>query len=165
MPYFKCIFINDKGNYEKRIIFGPDKSSVSKNLSSSNKKLLTIKRSIYSDLSTKRFSSNRIKYSEFLMFNQKLIILLKAGVSFIKALTIIINNHRPCALKDILIKAENDINNGVSISEAFFIGSKFNFCFINNPIKARILFVPPAKFFIVCCTCCKGNVCSSKKNF
>ena len=53
------------------------------------------------------------------MFNQKLIILLKAGVSFVKALTIIIKNHRPCALKDILIKAENDINNGVSISKAF----------------------------------------------
>jgi type IV pilus assembly protein PilC len=48
-----------------------------------------------------------------------LITLLKAGVSFIKAMEIIIKNMRDGNFKDILIQIESDIKNGVQISDAF----------------------------------------------
>jgi type IV pilus assembly protein PilC len=119
MPYYKCTFLNEDGSLEKKIIFGADKESLKRDVSESNRKLLRSRRSLFSDISSKEISFGKIKYTEFLVFNQKLIILLKAGVSFLKSLQIIIANHKNCPLKDILIKAEKDINNGIPISKAF----------------------------------------------
>jgi type IV pilus assembly protein PilC len=48
-----------------------------------------------------------------------MITLLKSGVSFIRALEIVINNTKKGNLREILIKCESDIRNGVQISDAF----------------------------------------------
>jgi type IV pilus assembly protein PilC len=48
-----------------------------------------------------------------------LITLLRSGVSFIRALGTIIKNTREGNLKEVLIKVESDIKNGVQISDAF----------------------------------------------
>lgn len=119
MPYYKCTFLNEKGNFEKKILFGADKTTLRLNLQDSNKKLLRIRRSLFTDLSKKDISIGGIKNTDFLVFNQKLIILLKAGIPFLKALNIITENHKRGPLKDLLTKAQKDINNGVPISQAF----------------------------------------------
>jgi type IV pilus assembly protein PilC len=48
-----------------------------------------------------------------------MVILLKAGISFIKALGIVVSNMKKSHLKEILVQAKADIGNGIQISDAF----------------------------------------------
>ena len=63
--------------------------------------------------------SSKIGYTDFLLFNQKLSTLLRAGISFMKSIGIIVKNTERGNFKEILKKVEIDINNGIQISDAF----------------------------------------------
>jgi type IV pilus assembly protein PilC len=63
--------------------------------------------------------NRKIGYTEFLLFNQEMIALLKAGVPLIRALEIIIENTRVSNLREIISKAAGSIRSGMQISEAF----------------------------------------------
>lgn len=119
MPYFKCTFVNEKGNFIEKTVFSENKTELKNNYQNADEKLLSIKKLYLYNLNFSKLFSNQIGYSEFLLFNQKLITLLKAGVSFIKAMEIIIKNMREGNFKDILVQIESDIKNGVQISDAF----------------------------------------------
>ncbi|MCK4836147.1 MAG: type II secretion system F family protein [Candidatus Aminicenantes bacterium] len=119
MSYFKCIFVNEKGNFTERIIFSDGKKELKDSYQNADDKLLTIRKLHFHKVSIFKFFSKKISYSEFLLFNQKLITLLRSGVSFIKALEIIIQNSKEGNLKEVLIKIETDIKNGIQISDAF----------------------------------------------
>jgi len=119
MPYFKCTFVNEKGNFFDKTVFSENKTELKDNYRNADEKLLSIKKLYFYKLNLSKLFSKGIGYSEFLLFNQKLITLLKAGVSFIKAMEIIIKNTREGNFKDILIQIEADIKNGIQISDAF----------------------------------------------
>lgn len=119
MPYFKCTFVNEKGNFFEKTVFSENKTELKDNYQNADEKLLSVKKLYFHNLNPAKFFSKRIGYSEFLLFNQKLITLLKAGVSFIKAMGIIIKNTREGNFKEILIQIESDIKNGIQISDAF----------------------------------------------
>jgi type IV pilus assembly protein PilC len=119
MPYFKCTFVNEKGHFNQRILFGESRNELKESYKNADEKLFTIRKLYMHNASLSKLFSKKIKCSEFLLFNQKLITLLKSGVSFIKALDIIIKNSKEGNLKEILIKIESDIKNGIQISDAF----------------------------------------------
>ena len=119
MPYFKCTFVNEKGHFNRRILFGESRNELKEAYKNADEKLFTIKKLYMHNARLFKLFSKKIKYSEFLLFNQKLITLLRSGVSFIKALGIIIKNSKEGNLKEILIKIEADIKNGIQISDAF----------------------------------------------
>jgi type IV pilus assembly protein PilC len=119
MPYFKCIFLDDKGKLEKKILFEDNRETLQKKSLSMEKKLISARRMLFHSASDKKTLHQSVKPSEFLLFNQKLHALLEAGVSFVRALKVIIKNLRKGCLRSIVEKAEEDINNGVPISEAF----------------------------------------------
>jgi type IV pilus assembly protein PilC len=118
MPYFKCTFVDDQGKYSSRVIFSDSKAEVLRNYQNADEKLLKVGKS-YSHLSLPKFFSRKISYFDFLLFNQKMITMLKSGVSFIKGLEIVLKNLKKGTLKEVLTKTDSEIKNGVQISDAF----------------------------------------------
>ncbi len=118
MPYYKCTFVNDDGKYSTRTIFADNKEEIRHNYQNADEQLLKVQKS-YSMLSLPKLFTRKIRYFDFLLFNQKMITLLKSGVSFIKALEIILKNLKRGTLKEVLSKTDTDIKNGIQISDAF----------------------------------------------
>jgi type IV pilus assembly protein PilC len=100
-------------------LFSESRNELKETYKNADEKLFNIKKLYMHNVSLFKVFSKKIKYSEFLLFNQKLITMLRSGVSFIKALDIIIKNSKEGNLKEILIKIESDIKNGIQISDAF----------------------------------------------
>lgn len=120
MPYFNCVFVNDEGKYTTRTIFADNKEELWRLYSSADEKLLKIKRFyLKKDLSLPKLIAGKIKAFDFLLFNQKMITLLKSGLTFSKGLEIILKSAQRGTLKEVLTRANTDINNGIQISDAF----------------------------------------------
>lgn len=119
MPYYKCNLINERGEISSKIIFAKNKKELTYNYKENDNKIVSVRRSFSDLLNTSIQLSTKIKHSQFVLFNQKLVILLRSGVSFIKALQVIIAEMNSSPFKEVLIKVEEDISNGISISEAF----------------------------------------------
>ena len=61
----------------------------------------------------------RIKMSEFLIFNQELIALLKAGLPVVRSFEILLERQKSPTLRRVLTDVRERVNSGASISEAF----------------------------------------------
>jgi len=119
MPYFKCTLVNEQGHYQDREYYAENKREIHASLNSLDEKLIRVRRLWFRDFSLKKIFKRKIGYIEFLLFNQEMITLLKAGIPMIRALEIIIQNTRIGILREILGKAAGNIRNGMQISEAF----------------------------------------------
>jgi len=67
--------------------------------------------------STKR--RGRVKMAEFLIFNQELIALLKAGLPVVRSFEILLERQKSPVLRRVLTDVRERVNSGSSISEAF----------------------------------------------
>ncbi|HLP57767.1 MAG TPA: type II secretion system F family protein [Candidatus Deferrimicrobium sp.] len=119
MPYYNCTFLDDNGRHIKKTIFADNKDEVWRNNLNADEKLISIRKSYLKDSSTLKLFARKISYFDFLAFNQKMITLLKSGVAFIRAMEIIIANQKKGNLKEVLLKTEANIRNGIQISDAF----------------------------------------------
>ncbi len=119
MPYYNCTFLDDEGRYVKKTLFADNKKEVWKNYLGTDEKLLYIKRNLWKEEFSLKLFAKKLGYFDFLLFNQKMITLLRSGVSFVRALEVIINNLKRGNLKEVLIKTQTDIKNGIQISDAF----------------------------------------------
>jgi type IV pilus assembly protein PilC len=61
----------------------------------------------------------RIKMGEFLIFNQELIALLKAGLPVVRSFEILLERQKNPTLRRVLTDVRERVNSGMSISEAF----------------------------------------------
>ena len=61
----------------------------------------------------------RVKMSEFLIFNQELIALLKAGLPVVRSFEILLERQKNPTLRRVLTDVRERVNSGMSISEAF----------------------------------------------
>lgn len=61
----------------------------------------------------------KIKDKDFIMFNQELVALIKAGYPVLKSIEIIISRVKNLHLKELLILVESEIRAGKSLSQAF----------------------------------------------
>jgi type IV pilus assembly protein PilC len=61
----------------------------------------------------------RVKMSEFLIFNQELIALLKAGLPVVRCFEILLERQKSPTLRRVLTDVRARVNSGASISEAF----------------------------------------------
>ena len=119
MPYFKCTLVDEQGHYQEREYYADSRREIGAALAGLDEKLVGIQRLWLKDFSLKRIFKRKIGYTEFLLFNQEMITLLKAGIPVIRALEIIIENTRFGVLREIVSKAAGNIRNGMQISEAF----------------------------------------------
>lgn len=119
MAYYKCTFVNEKGELIVRTIFSESKKDLQESYENADEKLMAVQKLYFQNVSFLGFLAKKVKHSDFLLFNQKMVILLKAGISFIKALGIVVGNMKKGHLREILVQAKADIGNGVQISDAF----------------------------------------------
>lgn len=119
MPYYNCTFLDDEGRSVKKTLFADNKKEVWKTYLNADEKLLYVKRNLWKEEFSLKILAKKIGYFDFLLFNQKMITLLRSGVSFIRGLEIVINNLKRGDLKEVLIKTQTDIKNGIQISDAF----------------------------------------------
>jgi type IV pilus assembly protein PilC len=70
-------------------------------------------------LGAARAKRGRIKMSEFLIFNQELIALLKAGLPVVRSFEILLERQKNPTLRRVLGDVRERVNSGMSISEAF----------------------------------------------
>lgn len=117
MPYYRCVFLDARGRMNKRTLFADSVEEIRKN--EGDEKLISAKRDWLSKSTGGDFLGGKISAKEFLQFNQKLVVLLRAGVSVINALGVIISNMKKGAFHDILSDVQKDIRNGVLLSQAF----------------------------------------------
>ncbi len=64
-------------------------------------------------------SRGRVKMNEFLIFNQELIALLKAGLPVVRSFEILLERQKSPTLRRVLADVRERVNSGSSISEAF----------------------------------------------
>lgn len=119
MPYYKCTFLTENGRRQKREIFAKDRRAIRDICRDSDDKILSIRRMWLHGTSLLHIFRRKIPYTDFFLFNQELIILLKAGVPFIHGVETILLNVRNIRLREVLTRAGSDIRNGMQISEAF----------------------------------------------
>jgi type IV pilus assembly protein PilC len=70
-------------------------------------------------LRSARVKRGRVKMSEFLIFNQELIALLKAGLPVVRCFEILLERQKNPTLRRVLGDVRQRVNSGMSISEAF----------------------------------------------
>lgn len=119
MSYYKCTFVNEKGELIIRTLFSESKKELQDSYENAEEKLLSVQKLYFQNVSFLGFLAKKVKHTDFLLFNQKMAILLKAGISFIKALGIVVSNMKKGHLREILVQAKADIGNGIQISDAF----------------------------------------------
>lgn len=61
----------------------------------------------------------RVKMADFLVFNQEIIALLKAGLPVVRSFEILLERQESPALRAVLADVKDRVNSGASISEAF----------------------------------------------
>ena len=70
-------------------------------------------------LAASRAKRGRVKMGEFLIFNQELIALLKAGLPVVRSFEILLERQKNPTLRRVLGDVRERVNSGMSISEAF----------------------------------------------
>ena len=78
-----------------------------------------VKRKGFSLKSSRSRGRGRVKMSEFLIFNQELIALLKAGLPVVRSFEILLERQKNPTLRRVLGDVRDRVNSGMSISEAF----------------------------------------------
>ncbi len=61
----------------------------------------------------------RVKMADFLIFNQEMIALLKAGLPVVRSFEILLERQESAALRAVLADVKDRVNSGASISDAF----------------------------------------------
>jgi len=62
---------------------------------------------------------NRVKPNDFLLFNQQLSALLRAGIPVLQSINLLKNRSASSTMRDVLANVEDKIRSGVPLSEAF----------------------------------------------
>lgn len=119
MPYFLCKLATEDGNVISQSFFAPSFKECKRRFEEEGLCILSIKRD------WKRIQipvvpfERKIKEKDFIMFNQELVALIKAGYPLLKSIEIIISRVKNLHLKELLMLVENEIRGGKSLSEAF----------------------------------------------
>ena len=66
-----------------------------------------------------RSHKRRVKQADFLLFNQQLSALLRAGIPVLQSITLLKTRSASGALREVLTDVEDKIKSGISLSEAF----------------------------------------------
>jgi type IV pilus assembly protein PilC len=119
MPYFLCRLAAENGRIFTQSFLAPSLTACKKHFESEGLCVLSVKR----DWKRIRISFNpfekKIKDKDFIMFNQELVALIKAGYPILKSIEIIKGRIKNVELKELLTLVENEIRGGKPLSEAF----------------------------------------------
>jgi len=119
MPYYNCRLATENGEVFSKSFLAPNSEVCLRHFRDKGFCILSIKR----DWKRMRISvsphKGKFKDKDFIMFNQELVALLRAGYPVLKCIEVIIGRIKDVKLKEILMRVEDKVRSGSSLSEAF----------------------------------------------
>ncbi|MGQ9801469.1 MAG: type II secretion system F family protein [Candidatus Saccharicenans sp.] len=117
MPAFICRIVTSDGRILKETVLAASVEGCRRKLESEGLCVLSIRKEL--KLSRIYLFCRKIKPAEFILFNQELVALLKAGYPVLKSLELVEKRVENQALLDIIRKVESEVRGGRTLSEAF----------------------------------------------
>jgi len=122
MPLFYCRFMTADGKLVRDVIQAPSARDCRGQLEAEGFCVLSIRK----ELRLKGFYLGRkFKPQDFILFNQELVALLRAGYPVLKSLELVEKRIENPVLKEIIQKVEDEVRAGKALSEAFSAFSKY----------------------------------------
>ena len=119
MPYFQCRLTTEDGRVFTESFLAMSAGECRRHFESRGLCVLNVRR----DWKKFRISSfareRRIKDRDFIMFNQELMALVRAGYPVLRSIEVIANRVKNSYLREVLGKVESDIRQGKSLSDSF----------------------------------------------
>lgn len=119
MPYFLCRLATDDGRLLTESFLAASREECLKHFEREGFHVLAVKKDVRKAGISLRSFEHKIKDRDFILFNQDLMALLKAGYPVLRSMEIIGARVKSLPLKEILIQVQSDIRSGKTISEAF----------------------------------------------
>lgn len=117
MPGYFCRLITPEGRIIRETIRAASPAECRKHLEAEGLYVLSIRKEI--SLGRLRLSRRKIKQQEFILFNQELVAMLKAGYPVLKSLELMEKRIENLYLREIVGQVEEEIRKGRTLSEAF----------------------------------------------
>jgi len=119
MPYYLCRLASDDGRVylESRLAASPEECR--RQFESNGLCVLSVRRDWRKARMPSLSLDRKIKDRDFIMFNQELIALVRAGYPVLRSVEVIAHRIKNPRLKEILLKVESDVRHGKSLSESF----------------------------------------------
>lgn len=119
MPYYLCRLATEKGSVISQSFIASSFKECRRHFEEEGFCVLAIKRDWKRIKIPLLLFERKIKDRDFIAINQELVALIKAGYPILKSIEIIVSRVKNLHLKELLIKVENEIRGGKSLSEAF----------------------------------------------
>ena len=119
MPYFLCRLAAEDGRVLNQTLLASSHGECQKHFEEKGYSVLSIKLD-WKKINIPAFPfEKKIKDKDFIMFNQELVAMIKAGYPILKCIESISSRVKNIHLKELLMKIEKEIRGGKSLSEAF----------------------------------------------
>ncbi|UCC38252.1 MAG: type II secretion system F family protein [Candidatus Aminicenantes bacterium] len=119
MPYFLCRIATEDGHTFSQSFLAPSVEDCRKHFEEEGLCVLSVKRDWKKIQISATPFEKRIKDKDFILFNQELVALIKAGYPILRSIEVIVRRVKDIHLKELLMNVENDVRGGKSLSEAF----------------------------------------------
>jgi type IV pilus assembly protein PilC len=119
MPYYLCRVATENGSVISESFLAPSYDECRKRFEEKGFCVLSIKRDWKKIEIPLLPFEKKIKDKDFILFNQELVALIKAGYPIVKSIDIIISRAKNHHLKELLMAIQSDLRAGKSLSEAF----------------------------------------------
>ncbi|AEP11190.1 MULTISPECIES: type II secretion system F family protein [Chloracidobacterium] len=119
MPEFTCRLGTPSGDIVTRIVEANGIEELRTRLQNEGFRIFAIERPVRRALSRSLFGGVKVKSQEFLLYNQQLATLLRAGLPLLQVLNILIRRQPPGAFRTVLEDVERRITRGALLSEAY----------------------------------------------
>ncbi|MCJ7578908.1 MAG: type II secretion system F family protein [Candidatus Aminicenantes bacterium] len=119
MPHFLCRLATEDGQIQSQSFFSTSLQDCRRHFESEGFCILSIKKD-WKKIQISMFSQGKkIKDKDFVMYNQEIVALIKAGYPILKSIEIIVSRAKNVHMKELLMRIEKEIRGGKSLSEAF----------------------------------------------
>jgi type IV pilus assembly protein PilC len=119
MPYFLCRLAAEDGRCLNESLLAPSAEDCRKHFESAGFFVLSVRKDWKKASAPSLPFEKGVKDKEFIMFNQELVALLRAGYPVLKSLELIGARTKSIRLKELLQKIEGEVRSGKALSEAF----------------------------------------------
>jgi type IV pilus assembly protein PilC len=119
MPYFQCRLATDDGRLLTESFLASSREECLKHFEGEGYHVLAVKRDVRRAGFSLKSLEHKVKDKDFILFNQDLMALIKAGYPVLRSVEIISARLKSLPLKEILVKVQSEIRSGKTISEAF----------------------------------------------
>ncbi|MDH7513370.1 MAG: type II secretion system F family protein [Clostridiales bacterium] len=119
MPYFICRIAAEDGRHLMQSFLASSAEECRRHFESEGYCVLSVRKDWKKAALPSLAFEKKIKDKDFIMFNQELMALLRAGYPVLKSLELVTSRTKNLHLKELLTKVDADIRSGKALSEAF----------------------------------------------